>query len=772
MSKYYTPLLACLLLISCDPLAQDKLPVGSQPMAINYDYFPNKVFAVVWRNWNLVAPARIAKTLGCDVKAVNAIATSMGLKSSIKVPSYFKRRMYITIIRRNWHLLPYNQLLTLLDFSESELAVALKEDDFLYYKLGSLKPKCAEVAYSVPDKKSLIRAREIKQLIAQHFKDDIATKVQPRLSFVKQIASESNARQEITVPDFKTDELRFIYSYFGVFGDPLTDISLNPYPDGLLAKLASKGVNGVWMHVVLNQLAPGGGQFPEFGAGNARRLTNLRKIAANAKRYGIKIYLYMNEPRAMDSSFFKNRQDMAGVKEGDLVAMCTSNKVVTNWISNSLTYVFNQVPDLGGVFTITGSENLTNCASHQHQSGCPRCSKRSYADIITGINKTIEEGVHKGNANAKVIVYDWGWKEEEAASIIAGLPKNVWLMSVSEWGKEFERGGVTSRVGEYSMSVVGPGDKAKKHWELAKSAGLKTIAKVQFNNTWELSAVPWIPVPDMVAEHASNLTKENVDGFMLSWSLGGYPSQNLEIAQAFTQQPMATPEEVLNALAKKHYGKAAAPYIRKAWTAFSNAFRQFPFSINVVYKSPLQNGPANLLFANSTGYTSTMVGFPYDNLNNWVPPYPRTVFAAQFDKLVSGWKEGLQLFNEVLKIKMPGDKRIIQEGINIASACLLHFSSVANQAHFLIDRDSLLGKEFTAPQKQALKKKINDILDNEITLAKDLFTLTNLDSRIGFEASNQYYYVPQDLKEKVINCEFVRKQLIPEFHAAAPGEEK
>ena len=43
-------------------------------------------------------------------------------------------------------------------------------------------------------------------------------------------------------------------------------------------------------------------------------------------------------------------------------------------------------------------------------------------------------------------------------------------------------------------------------------------------------------------------------------------------------------------------------------------------------------------------------------------------------------------------------------------------------------------------------------------LAKELFFLARGDSRIGFEASNQYYYVPLDLAEKVINCQDVLDQ--------------
>ena len=43
-------------------------------------------------------------------------------------------------------------------------------------------------------------------------------------------------------------------------------------------------------------------------------------------------------------------------------------------------------------------------------------------------------------------------------------------------------------------------------------------------------------------------------------------------------------------------------------------------------------------------------------------------------------------------------------------------------------------------------------------MAKQLFTLARIDSRIGFEASNQYYYLPLDLVEKVIGSEEVLKR--------------
>ena len=84
--------------------------------------------------------------------------------------------------------------------------------------------------------------------------------------------------------------------------------------DWALEQLSALGINGVWLHVVLRDLAPGGAAFPGFGAGHEKRLTNLLALVQRAKMHGIALYLYLNEPRAMPAGFFQNRPDMAGVR--------------------------------------------------------------------------------------------------------------------------------------------------------------------------------------------------------------------------------------------------------------------------------------------------------------------------------------------------------------------------------------------------------------------------------------------------------------------------
>ncbi|MCF6287535.1 MAG: hypothetical protein L3K26_20485, partial [Candidatus Hydrogenedentes bacterium] len=388
-----------LLLLLLSPLSgvSEPLPVGSNPVALETPHFPNRLHAFVWRNWYLVSPQRLAEVVNTSPEKITDIATSMGLPADPVIPSGMMKQGYITIIRRNWHILPYAQLLTLIGMTEEKLGVTLREDDFLYIKLGSLKPKCEPLQYEEPTAQVRKRAAAIKQLVQRDFGELPNQDAEPRFDFIRQLKETKGEKSATAASTPSKDELRFIYSYFGVFGDPLIDSSLDPYPDGLLEKLSDMGVTGVWMHVVLRQLSPGGAAFPEFGEGHEKRLETLRALVQKAKRYGIGIYLYMNEPRAMPASFFENRPEMRGVPGADHFAMCTSNGTVRQWVEDSLAYVFTEVPDLGGVFTITASENLTNCASKFTRDQCPRCKERTDAEVIAEINTVIEKGVHRGN---------------------------------------------------------------------------------------------------------------------------------------------------------------------------------------------------------------------------------------------------------------------------------------------------------------------------------------------------------------------------------------
>jgi hypothetical protein len=710
--------------------AGDALPKGPTPEPLPLPHFPSRLHAFVWRNWPLVPAATLAGVLGATTQQVREIAEAMGLKDQPRITREQLERSAITIIKRNWHLLPYEQLFGLLSWTERQLAYTLREDDFLYIKLGNLKPKCAPLRYSTPADAS--RIREVVEASRQSERE-------PLFAFLDDLARPARIKPR------KTTGLRLCYSYFALYGDPLLDPKLDPFPDGYLARLAASGVNAVWLQGVLQKLAPFPWE-PERSRDHELRLKNLRELAKRARRHDIRIFVYLNEPRALPAGFFDKHPDLKGVTEGEFSTLCTSQPDVQNYLTASVASICRAVPELGGFFTITASENLTNCWSHGQGAKCPRCGKRAASEVIAEVNSAIARGIREAGTDARLIAWDWGWTDAWAEDAITRLPDGVSLMSVSEWSLPIRRGGVETNVGEYSISAIGPGARATRHWKIARKRGLQVVAKIQAGNTWELSAVPYIPALQNVAQHASNLRAAGIKDVMLGWTLGGYPSPNIEIVTELLEDAGLSVEDALEKVAARRYGKNTG--MIAAWGQISEAFSEFPYHIGVVYNAPMQLGPANLLWEKPTSYRATMVGFPYDDLDTWRSVYPADIFITQLDKVAMGFH------------KAAAEIKAAPQEASLIQAAATHFRSAANQAKFVLARRKLNDAR-TADEANAQLLTLAKTLNDEIVQAQILHRIQSRDSRIGFEASNQYYYVPEDLIEKILNCRDLLERWIP-----------
>ena len=234
-----------------------------------------------------------------------------------------------------------------------------------------------------------------------------------------------------------------------------------------------------------------------------------------------------------------------------------------------------------------------------------------------------------------------------------------------------------------------------------------------------------------------NLKKAGISGLMLSWTLGGFPGGNLELLNA-------SPEEI--AAAKYH--PELAETVCKAWKLFSDAFREFPFNIHVIYDGPMNYGPMNLFSLEKTNYTATMIGFPYDDLKTWRGPYPEETFRNQFKLVTEGWKKGLELLKASESEVRAEEKAEFDELYKVAMAAYCHLRSTYLQVCFVMARDNGMDKAV-----------MHSCLEEEMALTKELYDIVRRDSRIGFEASNHYYYTLNDLREKIISCESILKKI-------------
>ena len=323
----------------------------------------------MWRNWELANTSRIARVLRTSEANVLALGASMGLPPKHRLSSDQLRRLHITVIRQNWHLLPRHQLIQLLGWDRPKFEFTLKEDDFLDIKLGP-KPDCGEVFYRSPSSEELHRAGRMREILQErlgsrlqepgqepfHFVRELSRPGRPRLRDAARRASRAEvdlssgwsliqpaqprlAQAARRFQDYLRDSMeaqveltpgppsrgktirlavgpardggtrgfeiqvgprelritgqeegdvlqglywlqdqmelrggpfvprgtlrretawdpRYLYSYLALFGDPLLEEDIDPFPGAYLEALARAGINGVWMHSLLSTLAP------------------------------------------------------------------------------------------------------------------------------------------------------------------------------------------------------------------------------------------------------------------------------------------------------------------------------------------------------------------------------------------------------------------------------------------------------------------------------------------------------------------------------------
>lgn len=817
-------------------------------------HFPTRRQAFIFRNWDMVPAREIARILRTDDGTVCAAAAEMGLPPQTRDLSPWMQKGYITIIRANWHLLSYAQLMDLLGWDRDRLSLVLKEDDFLGHKLQE-KPDCPELVWEplsageqaatatlravmerevlpflgedttdpfdffrpdypeetapVPsgdpaltvavdgswslldetgDENAAFMAGRFRESMAALWNVSLGSADSPaprqivlRIGALKSEAHRVEIRSDrITVtagdasgilrglnlledmtreagafrfaPAVLDREPRFgaryIYSFCGLYNDAFEVDSSVYCPDSLLEAYAKAGVNGVWLQAVLYRLV----EFPfepSMSVGWEKRLAVLNGLIRRAARWGIRIYLYINEPRSMPFAFFEKYPEMRGAHQDDYACMCTSVPEVRKYLGDAVETLCRNAPGLGGFFTITMSENLTNCWSRSFGKvpDCPRCAKRAPWEVVAEVNRVITESAHRVDPSIRVIAWDWGWKGDRFSdanirSLVKALPAETIVMGKRESSLPYTRGGQSSTVDDYTISVSGLSSVSRKLWDAAKSTGHRTAAKVQINNTWECSTVPYLPVFNLQQEQMDALIGAGVDNIMLSWTLGGAPSASIRmLSRAFFRDP-AHPDTAVDyeSAVRAIYGMQADTVSRAA-AVFSDAFRNFPFHIGTLYRGPQNAGPANLLFPEPSGFESTMTCYAYDDLEHWRSIYPEDVFENQFRLVCEKWEEGLRMLDG-----MP-----VCEFKDMAFAGYALFRASLNQVRFVRARDAFLQGD--ASRRAELRR----LASEERELARETWRIMLRNPSVGYEAANHYYFGRAALLEKIVNCAYLEE---------------
>lgn len=824
-------------------MANFNLPPVSEKAYPPLSHFPTRMQALIFRMWDTVPREKLAEVLETTAENIDEAAFAMGLLPQGDC-TLWQKRGYISIIKNAWHILPYEQICALLDWTEEKLAFILREDDFLGCKLGDEKPFCEKLIYRPLTDEEKEKTKKIKAVTEKYIKvsekkpfdfftaedSEIISKKAKKSGFleiteewgmedltkkaetayfrklfeddfhkmfafplkggkkkIKLVLSDNLlykgeyheidcTEEEITITAFspvgilrglmhledymliqggpyvkigkesfrEKIKTRYIYSFCGLYSNAFEEDVRTSYPDELLRRYARSHINGVFTQGVLYKLTPF--EFdPDISKGWEKQLDGVKRTVEHLKKYGIKLYLYINEPRAMSLAFFEKYPHLKGRVMGDYASMCTSAPEVKEYLYNAVKRLCGEVPDIGGFFLITCSENLTNCYSHiryGEKQPCPRCEQRKNYEVIAEVCNIVNRAAKSVNKDITTFANTWQWlnafSAEETEKCIELLDKDIPLLCTSEEGLRFNCGGKEHTLQDYSISKVGPSTLSMRNWKTARESGNETAAKVQINTTWECSTVPFMPTFELVKKHMENLDRLNTEHLMLSWTLGGYPSDTLKIVSDFyfERDGELQSDKTLDAL----YGDDATK-IKEASKLFCAAFEKFPFDVGTVYTGPHNAGVSNLLYEKPTGLKATMTCFCYDDLEAWRSVYTEDIYEKQLTELLKKWEEGIEILEGVKECDFT----------YMAKACLAIFSSCVNQVRFIRMRDN----DGIQKDKEALK----ELLKSETENAKMLYNIMQKCPAIGYEAANHYYYTQAMMLEKILNCAYLEEKL-------------
>lgn len=569
------------------------------------------------------------------------------------------------------------------------------------------------------------------------------------------------------------------------------------YDDAELARIASEGFTGIWVQAILRHIvsvAP----FPELGGNAQHHQSVLTRLVERAGRYGLKVWLYVQPPRAVPISwteFWDKHPDVGGVEEVmvdsaqveptvTLRSLCTSTPRVKQWLVNASAELAGKLPGLAGIIVITASEFNSHCYSHRTRYEpkewlptitCARCQEREPEDVVAEVINLLERGIRSVSEQMEVVAWNWSWcwRSDSYQRVIERLPERVILLA------DFERGGIRDIPGrndhvydEYSLGYAGPSERFLTCAASAKAHGLRVMAKLQLGTTHELATVVNLPIIGSLYEKAAYITREALSGFMGCWNFGNYPSANTAAFLRFFELGASVgKEKALEDFALDYFPGCNAKLVRQAWEQFEKAMRWYPFTIAFLYygvhshalayyqvykKGSLEGGTAGpgwMPFA-ERGDDLSKSFMLHDR------PFSLDEIIERLEKLAELWTDGTEMLKKGLLI---AKETTVAQELGNALICGAVWQSTAHA--YRVYRLRLDWSDCTASSVQSIAVA-------ELKILSDVLPLVEADSRQGIHLEpGVAMFSPKSIRHKIAVLEALINESNSTRARTIPAEE-
>lgn len=542
------------------------------------------------------------------------------------------------------------------------------------------------------------------------------------------------------------------------YRDELLD-DIDYYPDAYLSRLASEGINGIWLTVDFRDLCQT--TMTELDPLAEQRLAKLRCTVAKCLRYGIRTWAFCIEPRAFEAGdpLLQRFPELGGAPHGGQGGrhFCPSSDRARQYLSESTHWLFSQVPGLGGLLNISQGERATTClsplgGSTDHPVDCPRCRTIPKWQILEQSLGAMRAGMHAADPDAELI--SWLYmptpkpRPPWVFEIADHTPKGVILQYNFESNYQKTQLGSPRIGGDYWLSVPGPSEDFAEMARRALRAGTEISAKIQVGCSHEIANIPFVPVPGLLYQKYRAMREAGCTHVMQSWYFGNYPGLMNRAAGLLAREAFAgTESDFLFRLARPDWG-SASPQVVRAWQCFAEGYSHYPLSNMFQYYGPVQDGvvwPLHLKPAMRPLAPTWIAGFPPsgDVVGECLAGFTLKEAWALCETMERHWREGMAILESVRSQFADDPDR--RQDIGLAETIGIQITAGRNILRFYFLRHQLISGQTEGWEEEL--EEMRGIVASEISQSQRLTELCLEDSRLGFHSEAEIHkYYPELLR--------------------------
>ena len=312
-----------------------------------------------------------------------------------------------------------------------------------------------------------------------------------------------------------------------------------------------------------------------------------------AHRFGLKTYCYVHIMTKFpeDAPIFKAHPEIRGVRtwqKDGLFTLCTEAPLVKQFLKESVQGLFREDPQLDGVLIIIGGEGFYHCYMRPYgvekgETPCERCKALGADTVVANLCNWLAEAAREVNPQAELVVWPYSamsvWSSDNAQTgFLRQLKPGVALLTEIEKDEVLSKPeGVKKVLWDYSIDLIGPGERAKEQVALCRAQGTHVYLKSEPELAFEASGLPHIPCMDRWAARADALASSGATG---AWVFPAYlphrGTSTAEVYKYFWWDPVPDRETFLAQFAARLAGKEAGPHLREAWRLVSEAIECSP----------------------------------------------------------------------------------------------------------------------------------------------------------------------------------------------------